>query len=243
MNETSKIPAGPRAAWIPWTVAAVFGVLTVVLAAALLLNLRLHRLRMEPLRADLELLKRHNAELLASRAARQELDDRVYEATRAMLMHKVHARDRALDELREQLFQVRGNGKQYTALADEDLAEAARRAAGNLREFGVECDQTFNKMSEIRWYRFELAKTPERQLVVWKEFMGDVARILIKWHQDYEQKFKADAMLLRDEMLARLPPEARNDDVYPRYARGLGTYDVMEIADDLFRLAGLLQSR
>jgi hypothetical protein len=56
---------------------------------------------------------------------------------------------------------------------------------------------------------------------------------------DYQQHYLRDAITTREELLKKLPPGTRNDELKFDYEKGFGTSSFDKVADDLERLASL----
>lgn len=128
-----------------------------------------------------------------------------------------------------------------TQLTDEALRARAFELAARIRQFDVETTtqqmtevfqdqqkwETLGKTAEERnaeWFRLQLARVPEFELTI----------------TQFEERFKADAILIRDELLRRLPPKLpfqRDPHVEMAYKFTNNGFMRRAIADDLERLA------
>ena len=59
--------------------------------------------------------------------------------------------------------------------------------------------------------------------------------------REFDQKYKVDAILLRDELLARLPTSEKNVQTERRYESTVNTFCIRTIVDDLEKKAKLLR--
>lgn len=57
---------------------------------------------------------------------------------------------------------------------------------------------------------------------------------------EYDKRFKVETIVLRDELLTRLPNESKNEQGYARYEHPVNPIGMGMVADDLERLAKLL---
>ena len=98
------------------------------------------------------------------------------------------------------------------------------------------------KSSEITYSRFNDFKnmSEEERNRQWNEDNKKSSELLNQVQLNYNAKHKINAILLRDELLSRLPKDINRNTKKTFYEHAITTHGIMEVADDLERLAKLL---
>lgn len=126
----------------------------------------------------------------------------------------------------------------FSSAKSADLSRMAIELAGKIRklsqEFGLKRNTIVSEQMES--VANAQSKPREEQNKIWARFSGMTMNTYTQETDEYSARYKADAIVLSDEMLSRLPPGTRNDFVhYDTAAAG-----IERIATDLERLAKLL---
>jgi hypothetical protein len=96
--------------------------------------------------------------------------------------------------------------------------------------------------------RFELPVgfgnlTEEERQRKWQEQTNAAIQRSFETRSDFESQFKVDSILLRDELLSRLRPDAKNERAYRMYESPINPLVMEEVVGDLERLAKSLPTR
>lgn len=98
------------------------------------------------------------------------------------------------------------------------------------------------KSSELTYSRFDNIKnmSEEERNRQWNEDNKKSSELLNQLQLNYNFKHKINAILLRDELLSRLPKDIIRNTRNTFYEHVITTHGIVEVADDLERLAKLL---
>ncbi len=148
---------------------------------------------------------------------------------------RLAAKDEQLNEYRQRLQLVPATGTSYSRLTNEELQRKALQVTDRLRQFLTsETMKEGQQMSE--WAQMSTAKSEERNRI-WKQYTDSLLQSSIRVNTEYDSRFKVDAILLRDELLSRLPKQLKNEQAYSMYEHPTNRLGMQGIADDLERLA------
>jgi len=111
----------------------------------------------------------------------------------------------------------------------------------SIRSLLEEYQSKNNELFSSRFSNFEKLSEEERHRH-WVEETNKSTQLLSQLQAAYNSKYKINAILLRDELLSRLPKEITKDrnDINRSYENVVNTLDILEVADDLERLSKLL---
>lgn len=130
--------------------------------------------------------------------------------------------------------------RQIATSTNEDLKDRALMLVANIREFlGLYQRQT-QSIYENEWSEMTQAKDKDDKQKLWNKFTSAQRRLSNDLNAEYDQRFKVDSILLRDELRSRLPDykPVRSDGFlyeHPTNPIGMGM-----VADDLEKMAKLL---
>lgn len=127
---------------------------------------------------------------------------------------------------------------------DGELKTCALEFVSKLRRAADEYENESYKLLEEGSEKIRAAKTEEQKNVAWNQNSTTELRLSRDYMRRYSNVFQIDAILLRDEMLKRLPVGSKSNDTI--ISRG-GAYEsptnplgIRAIIADLERLAKLL---
>jgi hypothetical protein len=126
----------------------------------------------------------------------------------------------------------------YSNASNKQLSDWAEDLAGKIRKLSEGYETNLLKSTQERDAAMGAfpGKSKEEQNRVWESFNARDMQYSSTMLQEYNAKYKADAIVISDEMLSRLPPGTRNDFAhYDNAAAG-----IERISTDLERLARLL---
>jgi hypothetical protein len=121
--------------------------------------------------------------------------------------------------------------KKYSKLTNEQLKAEAMKFVHDLRELLLMCDKE-------REAALAKAKSNEEFLNALSSSFSDEYRKRIQ--AEYDRKFKVESIILRDELISRLPKSAIDDISYHFYENPVNLIGCDKVADDLERLANNL---
>lgn len=168
-----------------------------------------------------------------------------YEARFKLLQDRLLAKDDQLGEYRERLHLTPALGSGFSRLTHKELKQKALELVQQIRTFLVKHEAEDRKVSDSKWQQMVMAKTEEEKKRLWNEYTNISIQFSLRLNSEYGQRFKVDAILLRDEILSRLPKDSKKDSkdehAFRMYEHPTNPIGMNMVADDLERLAkGLL---
>jgi len=124
---------------------------------------------------------------------------------------RIEIKDDQIAEYRERLHLVPSDTTEFTKLTNKELKEKALNLLQNLRSFLSERER---KQREILFSGREQDYrnlTEEERRKAWNEETKKSMMDSLKTSADYDTLYKVDAILLRDELLSRLPKGSKNE--------------------------------
>lgn len=140
------------------------------------------------------------------------------------------AKDKQLNEYRSRALVIKATQTTYSTLANKDLKQKTLRLVGTIRDL-------------LATYWEKESKMTARDEASWRSYTEESSRLATDLMNTYNRQCKVEAILLRDELLSRLPQsKVKRDSAreflyeYPTNPLGLEP-----VADDLEKLAKSLQ--
>lgn len=166
----------------------------------------------------------------------------------ATLKERIEGKDEILDQYRERLRIIEdgksNSGTAYSRLSDDELKRRTLLLVGQLRDFISRRERESREFSDSLWRRRDEAETEERRRELWHRETSEYSQQHFKTSAEYDQHFRVEAILLRDELLSRLPDEAvanRRPHTSSTYEHPTNFFGYREVADDLERLGRILE--
>jgi hypothetical protein len=155
----------------------------------------------------------------------------------------IQQKDDLLDEYRQRLKMIPQDetGSKYSRMTNDELKQAGLELVGKVRGLIVESQRKSHALIMAQRAKMMNAKSPEEQNQAWGKFSDQLGYEIYEARDEYDKRFKIDAILLRDEMLSRLPGTARNKRAYSIYEHPTNPIGMGMVADDLERLAKSLE--
>lgn len=150
---------------------------------------------------------------------------------------QLDAKDKQLAHYRERLRLTPATGTAYSRLSNAELQQRALQLVANILSFLVERDCESTSTLFRRWHsRYQELSEEERQQA-WVAETNAMMQQSLQTNAEYDSRFKVESILLRDELLSRLPPYAENEREYSTYEHPTNPIGMGMVADDLERLA------
>jgi len=154
---------------------------------------------------------------------------------------RLKAKDDQLDDYRQRLGLISGSGSEFSLLNHEELKQRAINLVTNIREFSVRINEESSRRILTQQRRMIEAKTEDERNRIWHTFSDKLFQQSTKQNAEYDRQFKIDAILMRDEMLSRLPKHTKDESAYRTYEHPTNPIGMGMVADDLERLAKSLK--
>jgi hypothetical protein len=153
---------------------------------------------------------------------------------------RLEAKDGQLDEYRERLHLVPARGSEFSRLTQSELKEKALIFVRDLRRWLATVSEQDNHHLNQEWAAMTQAKNEEEKERLWHQCTTALLQRSLMRNSQYDEKFKVDSILLRDELMARLPEGSRQEPLYGTYEHPTNPIGMTMVADDVERLAKLL---
>jgi len=127
-----------------------------------------------------------------------------YEGSLETLRERIHAKDEQLSTCRERLQLVKDHTS-YSILGNTELRTKALELVENIRGFILKRGQVEKALFNYQTDKTNVVKTEEELQRDWNINIDKSIRESTITISEYNKKFKADTIILRDELLTRLP--------------------------------------
>lgn len=158
-----------------------------------------------------------------------------------LLKERLAAKDEQLDEYRERLGLMPSSGSKFAKLSHKELQEYTLKFVAGIRDWFAASESETRRIADQQWHAMTRAQTEDQKHQLWEAHTSTHTNGLFTLMREFDQKYKVDAILIRDELQARLPASERDRQVERRYEHPTNTFCIREIADDLERKAKLLR--
>lgn len=174
-----------------------------------------------------------------------------YEAVLALLRERIEAlrdrlaaKDEQLGDYRERLHLVPATGTVFSRLTNAELKGRVLKTVEEMRAFLAQFQaRQHEQLFGDGWRMKAVEMTEEERRDAWARQTQAFARESFRINAEWDTKFKVDSIILRDELLARVPAEAKNEREYRTYEHPTNAIGMQVVADDLERLAKVLPDR
>lgn len=150
------------------------------------------------------------------------------------------AKDEQLDEYRERLGLMPSSGSKFAKLSHKELQDYTLKFVAGIRDWFSASESETHRITQQELNVIMRAQTEKQRNQLWDAHSSTYINRLSTIMREFNHKYKVDAILIRDELQARLPASERNRQVEHRYEHPTNTFCIREIADDLERKAKLL---
>lgn len=157
------------------------------------------------------------------------------------LKERLAAKDEQIAEYRERLKLIPSNGNKFSLLTQRELQEQALTFVETIRHWYSRLEVNTRAIAEQQWSAMTRAQNEEQRRQLWEAHTSTHTSGFQQTMREFEQQFKVDAILLKDELNVRLPATERNMQMESRYEFPTNTFCIRAIADDLERKAKLLR--
>lgn len=154
---------------------------------------------------------------------------------------RLKAKDDQLDDYRQRLGLISASGSEFSLLNHEELKQRALDLVTKIREFSVQINEESTRLIFTQQQQMSKAKTDDERDIIWHQFSGKLSQLSIKHNAEYDRQLKIDAILMRDELLSRLPKQTKDKRAYSMYEHPTNPIGMGMVADDLEKLAKSLK--
>ncbi len=156
------------------------------------------------------------------------------------LNERLKMKDDQLVEYRERLRLAPIDQTSYSRLSNAELRQRALAAVAQVRDFLASYDRESRLVMANQIEEMRNAKSEEERQSIWNRQSAALIRGSYTVTTEYDRKFKANTIVLRDELLSRLPQSAHAQRPGVSYEHPTNPIGMGMVTDDLERLAKLL---
>jgi len=153
------------------------------------------------------------------------------------LKDRIQGKDEQINEYRERLHLIPIDATAYSRLTNSELQQRALKVVAEIREFLRERGERQYRSLFSGWRTGMTEMTEDQKRRAWQEETNALMQDSLQTSAAYDTRFKVDTILLRDELLGRLPSTAKNQREYSTYEHPTNPIGMGMVADDLERLA------
>ncbi|CAM0999689.1 Chromosome partitioning protein ParA [Rhodanobacter sp. Root179] len=117
------------------------------------------------------------------------------------------------------------------------LREKTLMFVGEIRAFMERHRHKDDLIQGSEWVEMTQARDEEEKQRLWHKFTSAMSRAGSERMSEWERRFKVEALMLRDELLSRLPDQPRPERADFNYEHPVNYFGYCEVADDLERMA------
>jgi hypothetical protein len=146
-------------------------------------------------------------------------------------------KDDLIDEYRQRLHIVDTHNTSYSKLTNKEFKAKAVNLIYQMREYLSKKTLDEDEYKAIIYQEFWKAKSDEERDKILNSSIAPLLQTKSTMNLEYGKKFQSDAILIRDEILLRLPKDQKNDNVYNLYLYLSNPFGLKMVIDDLERLS------
>jgi len=135
-----------------------------------------------------------------------------------------------------------GSTKYYARLANDELREESLNFILQMRKFILKWGVVENQMALSFMDEMPAKTSEEEKRRIWQHYVSTSNLVLETRILDYEKEFRTTAILLRNELLSRLPDLRRNKSADSFYQKTDNPVDIRKVMDNLTLLTESLLS-
>lgn len=143
-----------------------------------------------------------------------------------------------VEEYREQLH-LSPAANRYGNMSTARLVASAKEFVGKLRKEEEVYSARSRQLSDERMEAIRKATTEEERQTLWQNMNSRDSQFYEEQRARWDREYKSEAVLIREEMLARLPKETREKMTITHGAYAMGGWSGM-VADELEMFADIL---
>lgn len=153
------------------------------------------------------------------------------------LEKRLIGKDELINVYRLKLNEVTATGTAYTLLTNADLKRQTLALVNQMREFNSKMDSETHLTSDTEFVSIGNAKTEEERKAIWSSYGSKISQQYLQFTHDYDKQFQSKSILLRDELLSRLPKQERKGMLDSLYEHPTNPIGMGRLCNDLEQLA------
>jgi len=131
-------------------------------------------------------------------------------------------------------------GTAYSQLSNQQLAVTALTFVGRLRDTLFQREREDRELNNAQYLERAATGDEEQSTEGWRRYIKRSDELRAQFIHEYSSRYKVEAILLRDEMLARLSNQlnfSRKEFIEHTYEYPPSPYEMRDVVDDLEKLA------
>lgn len=157
----------------------------------------------------------------------------VNETLRERIAHKTEQ----MDEYRERALKYDERLFSVTHSDSAGLREKTLTFVGEIRAFIERYRRSDDLINSNEWLEMTRVQDEEERQRLWHKFTSAMSRTSSERMSEWERRFKVEALVLRDELLSRLPKQQVTKRTDSSYENPVNYFGYCDVADDLERMA------
>ena len=149
---------------------------------------------------------------------------------------RLNSKDEQLNDYRERLKLQPATDTSYSNLSNSELKNITLQKVNGIREFINQRQANDYENIFSRFDNFDKMNKEEKQKK-WQEDNKKMSLQSLETNSQYDMKFKVDTILLRDEILTRLPKDIKRNREFEMYEHPTNILGIKMVVDDLERIA------
>jgi len=159
----------------------------------------------------------------------------VYKERIETLKERLISKDDQINEYRQRLHLVDTNKTAYSQLTNQELRTASSNLISRLREYADQHELADRRRDEAERQQMLQAKSEEERQKIWNTYTSALLTAP-NLNSEYSSRFRSEAILIRDEVLSRLPTDRKDKFAYDQYEFPTNLIGLQRVIDDLERL-------
>lgn len=153
---------------------------------------------------------------------------------------RIQAKEAQLNEYRERLLLLPGTERGLPGVRNNELKNMTFSFVKELRVFIQRNRQEERNVTDSLRDSLMKTESPDEKSMFLESHNETLSMFILKRNAEYDRRFKASSVILRDELLSRLPEGTKNERVFDGYEYPINPAGIEMVADDLERMAEML---
>lgn len=161
-------------------------------------------------------------------------------ASRETLTERLHLRSEQTEAYREKAAKYDEKLAEIVDSGETELRNKTLKLVGDLREFIERTERLEHSTRDTQWFGAGKIDSTQERSRHWDEFARAMMNNTYARNDEYDRRYKSEAIILRDELLSRLPGYEHQDKGKYSYEKPYEQAGFRFVADDLERMATAL---
>lgn len=153
------------------------------------------------------------------------------------LKTRIQGKDDLLDEYRKRLDLISKSSTAFSTMSNKELRDKALEVVSSIRDYLEKTKNEDMRFWSLQNQEMQSAKTESERQQVWSKYANKSRQNSLEQQSYYSRNFRADTILLRDEILTRLPKGSKDNEVYNFYEHPINQLIMTDVVNNLERIA------